>query len=189
MLIEVSQSCKTILVTGASRSGKSEFAELLAQKSQKLVIYVATAQVDESDREWQMRILKHQQRRPANWKTLTIDLELSSYLEQASTSECWLIDSIGTWVANFLELEQQQWLQISDRFLASLQATAAEVILVGEETGWGVVPAYPSGRLFRDRLGYLSRQIGSIADKAYLIAAGHALDLSLLGEPLSKYGI
>ena len=183
----MSQNRKTILVTGASRSGKSEFAEILAKKSRQQVVYVATAKANENDREWQARILKHQQRRPANWKTLTVNTELSSCLEQASSDECWLIDSIGTWVANFMESEE--WSIVSERFLASLQATAAEVILVGEETGWGIVPAYASGRLFRDRLGYLSRQISNIADKTYLVAAGHAIDLSVLGEPLSKYGL
>ena len=185
----MSQNHKIILVTGACRSGKSEFAEVLAHKTQKQVVYVATAMEDESDRQWQSRILKHQQRRPANWITKTANKELSFCLSKASNSECWLIDSLGTWVANFIEAPESEWLEIRDRFLATLEATAAEVILVGEETGWGIVPAYPMGRLFRDRLGYLSRQVGNIADTTYLVAAGHALDLSLLGEPLSKYGI
>ena len=60
----------------------------------------------------------------------------------------------------------------------------ADVILVGEETGWGVVPAYPAGRLFRDRLGTLVRQIGAIADNVYLVTGGYALELSVLGTPL-----
>ncbi|MEL6494429.1 MAG: bifunctional adenosylcobinamide kinase/adenosylcobinamide-phosphate guanylyltransferase [Cyanobacteria bacterium J06623_7] len=185
----MSQSRKTILVTGASRSGKSEFAEMLAQNTQKSVTYVATARVDSHDREWQTRILQHQQRRPPDWKTLTANTQLASYLMEASDAECWLIDSLGTWVANFMESEPQAWSQTSDRFLTSLQTTAAEVIMVGEETGWGVVPAYPLGRLFRDRLGYLSRQVANIADRTYLVAGGHVLDLTSMGEPLSKYGI
>ena len=63
------------------------------------------------------------------------------------------------------------------------------MILVGEETGWGVVPAYPLGRLFRERLGYLSRQVGNLADTTYLVTGGHVINLSVLGEPLNKYGI
>ena len=53
--------------------------------------------------------------------------------------------------------------------------------LVAEETGWGVVPSYPTGRLFRDRLGTLTRQIGAIAHATYLVTAGYALNLTDLG--------
>ncbi len=180
---------KIILVMGPTSSGKSEFAETLAVKTDQAVVYIATAKVDENEREWQARIIKHQQRRPANWRTVTAALNLSSCLDQGIVGECFLIDSLGTWVANFLDLESEPWQQKSDRFLESLKSTEAEVILVGEETGWGVVPAYPLGRLFRDRLGYLSRQVGNLADITYLVTGGHVLNLSLLGEPLSKYEI
>jgi adenosylcobinamide kinase/adenosylcobinamide-phosphate guanylyltransferase len=92
-------------------------------------------------------------------------------------------------VANLLEAEESAWQIAKECFLFSLQTTAATTILVGEETGWGVVPAYPLGRLFRDRLGNLSRQVGNLADTTYLVAGGHVIDLSVLGEPLKKYGI
>lgn len=177
-----------ILITGPCSSGKSEFAEALAAKN-KQVTYVATAQIDDSgDRAWQTKITKHQQRRPEHWQTVAASSQLSTYIE-AVADECLLIDSLGTWVVNFLESDGVEWQQISDRFLASLQNSRGKIIIVGEETGWGVVPAYPSGRLFRDRLGHLSRQVGNIASTTYLVTGGHVLNLSLLGEPLSKYGI
>lgn len=181
---------KIILVTGASRSGKSEFAEVLATQTSQSIIYVATAKVDVTDIEWLARITKHQQRRPQNWQTVTIsDADLSLYVARASAAECLLIDSLGTWIANFLDLDRVKWSKISSDLIASLQASSAKIILVGEETGWGVVPAYPMGRLFRDRLGYLSRQIANIADTTYLVAGGHVLNLSILGQPLSNYEI
>lgn len=182
-------SPKKILITGASSSGKSEFAETLAVKTLKSVFYVATAKVSRTDPEWQARIQKHQSRRPKSWRTLTAVKDLSACLEEATASECLLIDSLGTWVTNFIDLAQEEWQPECDRFLASLQTSKAEVILVGEETGWGVVPAYPMGRLFRDRLGYLSRQVGNLVDVTYLVAGGHVINLSLLGQPLSKYEI
>jgi len=46
------------------------------------------------------------------------------------------------------------------------------------------VPAYPLGRLFRDRLGNLTRRVGAIADIVYLVTAGYVLNLSELGTPL-----
>ncbi|ELS03784.1 adenosyl cobinamide kinase/adenosyl cobinamide phosphate guanylyltransferase [Xenococcus sp. PCC 7305] len=173
-----------ILVTGGSRSGKSEWAESLATNSNKQVIYVATATLDPTDQEWQARILKHQQRRPTNWQTVTENKNLGLVIKQAASSQCLLIDSLGTWVANFLDLETNAWQKITDRLLDSLNNTQGTIILVGEETGWGIVPAYKSGRIFRDRLGHLTRQIGTRADTTYLVVGGHALNLSVLGTPL-----
>ena len=179
-------SQQIILVTGASRSGKSEWAENLAIKSEKSIVYVATAIIDPTDQEWQNRIIKHQQRRPKTWETIVASRELTVTINKAKTSQCLLIDSLGTWVANLLDLDSVAWEEITNDLLISLQTTKAKIILVGEETGWGVIPAYKSGRIFRDRLGHLLRQVGSIADVVYLVTGGHALNLSILGESLSK---
>ena len=180
---------KTILITGASSSGKSEFAEMLATKSNKSVSYLATAKIDLSDQEWQDKIRKHQQRRPPDWSTATVSSQLPECIAAATVKECLLVDSLGTWVANFLALEQHEWQQMCDRFITSLQSTQGQIILVGEETGWGIIPAYPLGRIFRDRLGNLSRQVANVVNATYLVAGGHVLNLSILGEPLSKYKI
>jgi adenosylcobinamide kinase/adenosylcobinamide-phosphate guanylyltransferase len=180
-------SQQIILVTGASRSGKSEWAEILAEKTNKSVVYIATAILDSTDPEWQDRIVKHRQRRPSQWQTLVIPTELAVAIDKAVASDCLLIDSLGTWVANLLDVEAHIWEEITNNLIHSLTTTAAEIILVGEETGWGVVPAYQSGRKFRDRLSNLLRQIGSIADTVYLVVGGHVLNLSELGEPLKNY--
>ncbi|MBD2465172.1 bifunctional adenosylcobinamide kinase/adenosylcobinamide-phosphate guanylyltransferase [Oscillatoria sp. FACHB-1407] len=173
-----------ILVTGAARSGKSEWAERLATQSGQAVVYVATAQIDPTDAEWQARIAKHQQRRPADWETKQIPIALAEALQEATPEECWLIDSLGTWLANFLEQDDATWQVTARMLLDALQQASGTIILVAEETGWGVVPAYPIGRLFRDRLGDLTRRIGAIADTVYLVTGGHVLNLSQLGTPL-----
>lgn len=173
-----------ILVTGAARSGKSEWAEHLATESNKAVTYIATATVDPTDREWQDRILRHQQRRPATWQTVTAVADLAEIVDRASAEDCLTIDSLGTWVANLLDRSDPEWLELTQELLVRLQTSRATVILVAEETGWGVVPAYPSGRLFRDRLGMLSRQIGTMADAVYLVTGGRVLNLAELGVKL-----
>lgn len=176
-----------ILVTGPARSGKSEWAETLAVESQKSIIYIATARVDPKDREWQDRIEKHQKRRPRDWKIEEIPVELSEALASRSHPDsCLLIDSLGTWVANLLETNEAEWQKQQQVLLESLSQANGDVILVGEETGWGVVPAFPAGRLFRDRLGSLVRLVGAIANPVYLVAGGHVLNLSALGSPLTK---
>lgn len=178
---------QVILVTGPARSGKSEWAEALAMQSGKSVIYVATAKVDSTDSEWQGRIVQHQDRRPTNWQTLEVPIELGPTIRQATDTSCLLIDSLGTWVANLLEQDRTTWESMLRDLLTNIDNCVCDVILVAEETGWGVVPAYPSGRAFRDRLGMLVRRIGAIAHPVYLVAGGHVLNLSALGSPLTIY--
>jgi adenosylcobinamide kinase/adenosylcobinamide-phosphate guanylyltransferase len=179
---------KVILVTGPARSGKSEWAETLAMQSLKAVVYVATATENPADEEWQKRIQDHQQRRPQDWVTLSIPVELSATLADAKPDTCLLVDSLGTWVANLLEENEDSWQKILAEFLETVQLVAADLVFVAEETAWGVIPAYPLGRQFRDRLGSVVRQLGTICDVVYLVTGGHVLNLSALGSPLPARG-
>ncbi|WP_254567189.1 bifunctional adenosylcobinamide kinase/adenosylcobinamide-phosphate guanylyltransferase [Oscillatoria sp. HE19RPO] len=179
---------RIILVTGPARSGKSEWAELLAEQSGKPVIYLATSRLDPDDSEWQGRIDRHRQRRQASWRTQEVPLALTGAILQGTASDhpsCLLVDSLGTWVANLLEEEDPTWRGILEELMESLKGLKqGTVIFVGEETGWGVVPAYPMGRSFRDRLGDLVRRLGAIADPVYLVTGGHAVNLSAIGSVL-----
>lgn len=172
------------LVIGPVKSGKSEWAEWLASSTGKPVTYVATAELNPEDQEWQVRIQRHRQRRPANWITIEVPTKLPATILTASAGSCLLVDSLGSWVANLLQLDDTTWEGIQQDFLRSLQQTTADVILVAEETGWGVVPAYPLGRAFRDRLGNLIRFTGALANPVYLVTGGYVLNLSVLGQPL-----
>ncbi len=173
------------LITGPSRSGKSEWAEYLAEALGKTVVYVATSQADPEDEEWQTRLVSHRSRRPVQWQTIEVPTNLVPVLRQASSEQCLLIDSLGTWLANFLDLNEPDWQQTLTEILQVSQICEADLIFVAEEVGWGVVPAYLLGRVFRDRLGQLVREIAAIADVTYLVGGGHVLNLSAIGTPLS----
>ena len=179
---------QTILVTGPSRSGKSDWAEQLTQQlsdqNNQQVVYIATAQVDASDAEWRSRIEQHRIRRPAQWQCVEVPTDLAAAIASHTSDHCLLIDSLGTWLANLIEQSDEAWALTQTHLITTLQASQATVILVAEETGWGVVPAYAMGRLFRDRLGSLSRQVGAIASETYLVTCGFALPLSKLAVPV-----
>ncbi|PPS45666.1 bifunctional adenosylcobinamide kinase/adenosylcobinamide-phosphate guanylyltransferase [Chroococcidiopsis sp. TS-821] len=177
---------KVILVTGPAKSGKSEWAETLATQTGKSVVYIATAIVDANDAEWLSRITLHRQRRPETWVTWEVPVQLVDAIT-APQNDCLLIDSLGTWVANLLEEDNNNWENILQNFCSALSSVEKDIILVAEETGWGIVPAYPLGRLFRDRLGNLVRQIAAIADVVYLVTGGYVLNLTALGSPLPPY--
>jgi adenosylcobinamide kinase/adenosylcobinamide-phosphate guanylyltransferase len=176
------------LVTGPARSGKSEWAEALATNSGQSVIYIATSSVDPADLDWQKRVDLHRDRRPPHWLLQEVPIALPEAINAATAEDCLLIDSLGTWLANLLEQDDATWQTTVDSLVESLRQTPSIVILVSEETGWGVVPAYPIGRLFRDRLGSLTRQVGSVASAVYLVVAGYAVDLKVLGRGVGGRG-
>jgi adenosylcobinamide kinase / adenosylcobinamide-phosphate guanylyltransferase len=175
-------SGRLILVTGPTRSGKSDWAEALAARSQQSVLYLATSLQNPQDLEWQARIEAHRDRRPQDWTTIEVPHDLSTAIHQSSAPRCILIDALGSWVANYLEQTAEAWQQTEADFLKALEDSPNQILLVAEEVGWGVVPAYESGRLFRDRLGDLVRQVGAVADRVYLVSAGYAVDLKQLGQ-------
>lgn len=177
---------EVILITGGANSGKSEWGESLAIQSEKPVIYIATAMKNDADEEWRQKILAHQQRRPKIWENLEIPLFLGDSIAQIKDDKCILIDSLGTWVANWLEKDELLWHEEIDKFRSSLQNSSCQIIIVAEETGWGIVPAYELGRLFRSRLGKLTRVIGMDANTVYLTIGGYAVDISRIGIKLDR---
>jgi len=71
---------------------------------------------------------------------------------------------------------------LCERLIFSLSSSRCTCVLVVEETGWGVVPPTRIGGLFRDRLGALAQQLDGVADAAWLVIQGRALDLHALGQ-------
>lgn len=130
-------SQEIILITGPSRSGKSEWAEFLAASKGLTVIYLATGYQDPTDLEWYKRIEKHQKRRSSDWQTIEEQSDLCGVLGNCSPGNCLLIDSLGTWVANLLQEEEQLWYSRVEELLIALSKSTVDVILVAEETGWG----------------------------------------------------
>jgi adenosylcobinamide kinase/adenosylcobinamide-phosphate guanylyltransferase len=53
-----------------------------------------------------------------------------------------------------------------------LKATTRTVILVSNEVGSGVVPAYALGRRFRDIVGEINQRVAAVADTVLLMVAG-----------------
>ncbi len=173
------------LVLGAASSGKSAHAEdLLAAEPE--VIYLATGtRPDGSDPDWAERVARHRERRPEGWSTVEDD---DATLRRLLTTPGppVLLDSLGGWAGAALARcgawddapgWADRWDAEADAFVAAWRGAARRVVAVGEETGWGVVPATASGRLFRDALGSLTQRLAEDADRAVLVVAGRVLDL------------
>lgn len=183
-----------LLISGPSRGGKSGWAEHLAQAWSGPVIYLATGPSGDSDPSWHERVEIHRKRRPAHWSCLEVGAELGQELQRLATQPqahhdafpCLLIESLGTWVAWHLEESDPLWMRRCEALLEALAAQPGPVLLVVEETGWGVVPPTSIGILFRDRLGALQQRLMECCVGAWLVVAGRALDLFKLGTPLPR---
>jgi adenosylcobinamide kinase/adenosylcobinamide-phosphate guanylyltransferase len=174
-----SQLC---LVLGGVRSGKSAFAEKLAQEPARPTLYVATGLP--TDAEMEERIRRHQQSRPAEWTTLEEPLDLPGRVEAAfSCAEppgAVLIESLDLWMSNML-LEHEgetgpavesMTLSAVDNLVAVIRRTSAAFFVVSGEVGLSLVPPEPLGRRFQDLLGLANQRVAAAADRVYLVVAG-----------------
>jgi adenosylcobinamide kinase / adenosylcobinamide-phosphate guanylyltransferase len=188
-----------VVVTGPVRSGKSSFALTLARTSGKTPVYVATAAVDPSDGEMTARVAHHRAERGA-MRTVEVDERSGPGLEAVLTGldagEIALVESLGTWFGALLLGEEERAgaepAAVAARLAArgtnlraALAKMKADAVMVAEETGWGVVPLSPLGRIFRDELGRTTAALALGADRAYLIVAGYAVDLRAVGRPVT----
>jgi len=158
------------LVLGGVRSGKSRFAQELAERASS-VAFVGTAKaVDEEMRE---KIRRHQQERPGHWRTFEEPVDLAGvFTAHAAKFDLVIVDCLTIFVANALEGGSESAHQHIDLFLESLRSSQHSVVLVSNEVGSGVVPEYPSGRRFRDLLGELNQRVAALADTVVLMIAG-----------------
>jgi len=172
------------LVSGPASSGKSRWAEHLAHESGLSVIYVATGPQLPEDADWQERLHRHRQRRPAGWQLWEVGGELSPALDRLESQQVALVDSLGTWVAAHLERESAEWFAILDDFVAVTHTAAGRLVVVGEECGWGVVPATALGGRFRERLGVVQQRLAATADASWLVIQGRALPWHQISLPV-----
>lgn len=179
-----------VFLTGPVRSGKSAAAErLAAARGGPVVIAVAGWA---GDGEMERRIAAHRATRPDDWTTLHATDD-PNWVSAVPESAVLVLDCLGTLVANACHEEagdqqvapagaEERLCARVDALVAALLARTGDSVIVSNETGWGIVPAWPSARLFRDELGRANRRLAAAADAAYLVVDGMFLDLRRLAD-------
>ena len=184
---------KLTLITGGARSGKSGFAEKLAVEHGGETVYMATAITFDAEMADRVRI--HKSRRPASWETVEFPYgipedplpEEQCVFGALEHADLILLDCITVLVSNIMLREIENWddagtrevervrgkvLGQIDEIARLAERYSADVLIVTNEVGMGLVPPYPLGRAFRDFSGSANQRLAEAAEAVYLCVAG-----------------
>lgn len=156
-------------VLGGAASGKSRFAETLAQDASARRMYIATAQA--FDDEMKTKIHRHQARRTQGWRTVEAPLDASTALAQAAPEDVVLFDCASLWLSNHMFAESDLETETFD-LIRAITTCNAPVIVVSNEVGQGVVPDNALARAFRQAQGELNQKLAAASDLAVFVTAG-----------------
>jgi adenosylcobinamide kinase / adenosylcobinamide-phosphate guanylyltransferase len=159
------------LIIGGAKSGKSRWAQHLAEALPGPLLYVATGEAQ--DEEMQARITRHQAERGPEWETREEPLDLALALREIDGRYgVILVDCLTMWLSNLLTRREAELAGARLQLAEVLPTMTTPVILVSNEVGWGIVPDNPLARRFRDEAGGLHQEMAGLADLAVLVVSG-----------------
>jgi adenosylcobinamide kinase/adenosylcobinamide-phosphate guanylyltransferase len=165
------------LLLGGARSGKSRLAVELAQRSKSPVTFIATAEARDED--LTSRIARHRSERPQEWRTVEEPIDLQPQIE-AVPDDVIVIDCLTLWVSNLFEhdVNEGEIVRRAEAIAQTARTRSAEVIVVSNEVGSGIIPVDELSRRYRDALGRVNASFSLSANTALLVVAGRTLTLS-----------
>ncbi len=187
-------------IIGGARSGKSSYAEQIAKEKYADVTYIATAKV--TDKGMEERIRLHRQQRPNHWKTIERykNFEELKDNEDFINSQVILLDCITVLITNLMidskinfdkcniselkQLEEEIHSHVTKLF-DMCKKYEKDIIIVSNETGLGIVPAFYMGNYFRDISGRVNRNIASIVKDVYFMIAGIPIKIKHEGKNIN----
>ncbi|MBB3590382.1 adenosylcobinamide kinase/adenosylcobinamide-phosphate guanylyltransferase [Rhizobium sp. BK529] len=162
-------------ILGGARSGKSRFAENLITTGGLERHYIATGRA--WDEEMQARIIKHKADRGPSWTTHEEPLDLAERLAAIDAEgRAILVDCLTLWLTNLM-MDGRDIAAQSAALAAFLPTARAQLVIVSNEVGLGIVPDNRMAREFRDHAGRLHQMIAASATDVYFIAAGLPLKM------------
>lgn len=169
------KGCRSLLVLGGARSGKSRHAQACCEATPGRLIYIATAQA--FDKEMSERIERHRADRDARWRTMEAPLDLPGAIrEAAKEADAILVDCLTLWLSNLLLAEEDVGGACA-ALVEAVRSSAAPIVLVANEVGLSIVPDNALARRFRDEAGWLNQMVAAACDGVVLVAAGLPLVL------------
>ncbi|WP_323370694.1 bifunctional adenosylcobinamide kinase/adenosylcobinamide-phosphate guanylyltransferase [Sulfitobacter sp. F26204] len=156
-------------VLGGAASGKSLWAERLAESYDRPLTYIATGQI--FDDEVAARVQIHKNRRDDRWVTVEEPLDLTATLTTARSEQVLLIDCATMWLSNHM-MAGNDLAAAQAALIKALQTCPATWVIVSNEVGHGIVPDNKLARQFREAQGRLNIALAAEATLAVMVVAG-----------------
>lgn len=162
-------------ITGGERSGKSSYAQKLAESLSDTPYYLATARI--WDKDFQKRVDRHVSDRDQRWTTIEEEKDISNVIPENSVV---VIDCVTLWLTNYFvdtKYDVQKSLNLAKDEISKLKKINATLIIISNEIGMGIHSEHESGRKFTELQGWTNQEIAKVADKAFFMVSGLALQL------------
>lgn len=161
-------------ILGGAASGKSAFAEQLCANAGKDKVYWATAQV--FDAEMREKVSRHLKQRGEGWTTVEEPETAAHVLAPLFSDQVCLMDCATMWLSNHF-LAEHDLDAATEELLSAIGRCQADVVIVSNETGLGIVPENKLARRFREAQGRLNIALAARADTVVQVTAGLPLVL------------
>ncbi|MGG8496867.1 bifunctional adenosylcobinamide kinase/adenosylcobinamide-phosphate guanylyltransferase [Tenacibaculum sp. TC6] len=162
-------------ITGGERSGKSSYAQKLAESLTPKPIYLATSRIWDDD--FKKRVDRHISDRDDRWTTVEEEKWLSNVITEKQTV---VIDCVTLWLTNFFvdtKYDIDEALALAKSEIDKLTRIDAHIIIISNEIGMGLHANSESGRKFTQLQGWTNQYIAQHADKAIFMVSGLPLTL------------
>src|ERR1700722_3852310 len=121
------------------------------------------------------RIRAHREERGPDFTTIEEPVELAAAIgRHAGDFDALVVDCLTLWLNN---IEWSEASKLTASLIEAAVAAPAQVILVTNEVGCGIVPENAAARRFRDEAGKLNQRVAEAASEVYWMAFGCALRL------------
>ncbi|MGH6838552.1 MAG: bifunctional adenosylcobinamide kinase/adenosylcobinamide-phosphate guanylyltransferase [Methylocella sp.] len=175
----------SLLVLGGARSGKSRYAQRLAEASRLKPVLIATAEAH--DIEMADRIARHASQRKPRWAVVEEPVALTEVLcREAREGRIVVVDCTTLWLSNLL-LQHENASAATQELAQGIAQLAGPVIFVSNEVGGGIVPENPLARAFRDAQGLLNQALAEACEAVVVLNAGIALCLKPSRAPKFRF--
>ncbi|CAL2079964.1 bifunctional adenosylcobinamide kinase/adenosylcobinamide-phosphate guanylyltransferase [Tenacibaculum sp. 190524A05c] len=162
-------------ITGGERSGKSSYAQKLAESLSEKPYYLATSRIWDED--FKNRVKRHISDRDERWTTIEEEKNISAVIPEQATV---VIDCVTLWLTNFFADTKnniEESLRLAKEEITKLSELNATIIIISNEIGMGLHAQTESGRKFTELQGWVNQFIANKADKATFMVSGLPLTL------------